>query len=503
MSWTIPLTGQKRIPTWRLSLTSKVFLSMLTLTTLIAILILWQTQQNMNQLLLDLARAQARVFLIGVEREIQQQAPNLEPRKLQEIIARAITYEAENLDFSIEHLFVVDRTGKVIAHNEVYHVGEDYSNHAYLLQAIRENRAISPQGLLLHRTGWEETPVPTIDVVIPLHVGEKNAPPAGAMEVELDVSKSAQFLQNRYWHIRRELLGKLTLLMGGLALLSLVALHYEVIARLREMARIATLISQGNLGARVRDLGSDEIGSLANAFNWMTDSLERSIADLKRTQLLTMTKLAELAEKRDVDTGAHLQRIPRYCQVLVEELQRNGYYEELLDEEYVKALLDASPLHDIGKVAIPDAILLKPGPLTPEEFEVMKAHTLVGADILSGAEFLRMAHDIALAHHEKWDGSGYPNGWAGKEIPLAARIVALVDVYDALTSKRVYKEALSHQKACAIIAQESGRHFDPRIVQAFLHREAEFRLIRQRFPNGTERESAPSLMVSSKTLVPS
>lgn len=472
---------QKHVVRWHVGLTGKVALSMLILTVLISALLIWQTQQETNQLLFDSARAQARVFLIGVEREIQQQAPHLEPDRLQAIIARAITYEAENLDFSIEHLFVVNREGRVMAHNEGYHVGQDYSDHTYLLRAIQEDRAVAPGGLSFHVSDEEALVRPTIDVVIPLHLKGEDAPPSGAMEVELDVSKSAQILQSRYWGIRKTLLIKLMGLMGGLALLSLLAVRYEVIDRLQEMIQVATSISQGNLRVRAPDMGSDEIGSLAGTFNWMTDNLEQTITDLKETQLLTMTKLAELAEKRDEETGAHLQRLPRYCQVLAEELRCDGQYATLLDDDYVEDLLDATPLHDIGKVATPDAILLKPGKLTPEEFETMQEHTLVGADILSGADFLALARDIALAHHEKYDGSGYPNGWAGERIPLAARIVALADVYDALTSKRIYKDAFSHEKARAIIEQESSKHFDPNIVQAFLHREAEFRAIRQQW----------------------
>jgi HAMP domain-containing protein len=391
-----------------MTLTGKAVLAVLALTVLIAALVIWQTEQDMNQLLLDLTRAQARVFLIGVEREIQWQAPDLEPRKLQEIVTHAVTHDVRELDFLVESLLVVNWEGKVIAASAEYHVGEDLRDHAYLLRAIQENEFVSPGGLILDVSSRAKSPVPSIDVVAPLHLKDGTLP-VGAIEVELDVSKSVEVLQNRYWDIRRTLLIKVVLLMGSLAVLGLLALRYQVIARLGEMDRVATSISQGNLEARVRNMGSDEIGSLAGAFNQMTGSLEQTIGDLKRTEFLAMTKLAELAEQRDADTGAHLLRIPRYCQILVEELRRDERHATLLDDSYAQALLAASPLHDIGKVATPDAILLKPGRLTPEEFAIIKQHTLVGADILSGANFLKMAHDIALAHHEKHDGSGYPS----------------------------------------------------------------------------------------------
>lgn len=222
--------------------------------------------------------------------------------------------------------------------------------------------------------------------------------------------------------------------------------------------------------------------------------LEEIIADLKRTQFLALTKLAELAEKRDPDTGEHLQRIPRYCRVLAEALRRDSALASLLDDDYIERLVEASPLHDIGKVGIPDAILLKPGPLTESEFAIMQRHALIGADVLSGAEFMQMARDMALCHHERYDGSGYPNGLAGDAIPLAARIVALADMYDALTTRRAYKEALTHTQAfemikealphdrvSALLAEQSGRHFDPHVMDAFLRSEAEFRKICEEF----------------------
>jgi response regulator RpfG family c-di-GMP phosphodiesterase len=339
--------------------------------------------------------------------------------------------------------------------------------------------------------GDDGTPVPTIDVVMPLHIQDMTKP-VGSLELEIDLSASAQLLKKRYWDIRRDLLGKLGLVMVSFGVLSFFTLRRQIVTRITDIARVAHSISRGDLRRRVRDMGPDEIGALAGALNQMTDSLENTIADLKHTQYLTMTKLAELAEKRDPDTGAHLQRMPRYCQVLAQALRCDSPYAELLDDEFIQTLIDSSPLHDIGKVAVPDRILLKPGPLTADEFAIMQRHPLVGADVLTGAGFLKMACDMALCHHERYDGSGYPNHLAGDQIPLAARIVALADMYDALTSRRVYKEAYTHEEAfalirepstheqaSAILAQESGRRFDPHVMQAFLRCESEFRSIRE------------------------
>lgn len=203
---------------------------------------------------------------------------------------------------------------------------------------------------------------------------------------------------------------------------------------------------------------------------------------------VTIFALAKLAESRDSDTGSHLDRIREYCRVLCEYLLDHGRYVDQIDGDYIRLVYLTSPLHDIGKVGIPDHILLKPGKLTDEEFAIMKTHTTIGCETLDAAlqarpdaQYLKMARDIARSHHEKFDGTGYPFGLSGQDIPLCGRIVALADVYDALTQKRVYKPAFSHEKSRTIILEGKGTHFDPEIVEAFLKTEHKFVAIRQRF----------------------
>lgn len=192
--------------------------------------------------------------------------------------------------------------------------------------------------------------------------------------------------------------------------------------------------------------------------------------------------LAKLADYRDTDTGAHLERIGLYARILANAVAQ---LHDEIDAKWIDRIVLASSLHDIGKVGIPDSILLKPGRLSDEERSVMEKHTLIGADTLlairskiGGDEFIDMGVEIALQHHEKWDGSGYPFGLAGEEISLAARIVALADFYDAVTSKRVYKDAMSHEQTSGMIRELRGTHFDPEIVDAFIANEAEFNAIR-------------------------
>jgi len=234
--------------------------------------------------------------------------------------------------------------------------------------------------------------------------------------------------------------------------------------------------------------GADDF--LSKPFDPVELQVRLGVADritLLETRDLMIFCMAKLAESRDTDTGSHLERVRMYCRLLAEHLMSLAKFQgapHMVDRDFVKMIYQTSPLHDIGKVGIPDAILLKSDRLTYAEYEVMKSHTLIGAETLGAAlrefpnaKFLAMAREIAMSHHEKWDGSGYPQGLAGDDIPLAARVTALADVYDALRSERVYKSALSHEKAKEIIMGGSGRHFDPDIVAAFLANEGRFEAI--------------------------
>ncbi|MDR0870009.1 MAG: response regulator [Planctomycetaceae bacterium] len=213
------------------------------------------------------------------------------------------------------------------------------------------------------------------------------------------------------------------------------------------------------------------------------------------TRDVAIFALAKLAESRDSDTGAHLERTQHYCRVLAQQLTTVEKFRNQIDPEFIRLVFQTAPLHDIGKVGIPDAILLKPGRLDPAEFEVMKQHPTIAEKTLSecldrfpGTVFLQIARDIAGAHHEKWDGTGYPRGLKGDDIPLCGRIMAVADVYDALLTKRVYKPAFSHEEAKNIIVEGRGKHFDPDCVGAFLAREEQFINICEKFAEKAEKE---------------
>jgi putative two-component system response regulator len=224
-----------------------------------------------------------------------------------------------------------------------------------------------------------------------------------------------------------------------------------------------------------------------------SESLEQRVRE--RTEELNQTKdvaifcMATLAETRDFETGRHILRTQNYIKKLAECLKNHPRFANYLKSNgTIDMLFKTSPLHDIGKVGVPDRILLKPGKLDPDEWELMKMHAQYGHDALLRAEqemgstdFLQMAREIAFTHHEHWDGRGYPQGLQGDDIPISGRLMAIADVYDALISKRVYKEAFSHEKAVEIVSQSAGTHLDPDIVEAFLGLQDEFQKIARHF----------------------
>lgn len=232
--------------------------------------------------------------------------------------------------------------------------------------------------------------------------------------------------------------------------------------------------ARANTHLKIRRL-QQEIQALNSS---LQEQVRLQVKEISDSQIATIMALAKLAESRDEATGNHLLRVQRYCQAFAEQLAIENTFDSLIDDTFVENIFHASALHDIGKVGIRDSILLKEGKLTPDEFETMKTHTVLGAETLEAVlqlypnnAFLHMGRDIARSHHEHWDGSGYPDGLAGESIPLCARIVALADQYDALRHQRPYKPGFDEAKTYAILTQGDGRsspdHLDPRVLSTF------------------------------------
>jgi putative two-component system response regulator len=243
-------------------------------------------------------------------------------------------------------------------------------------------------------------------------------------------------------------------------------------------ARVATHLRLKNVENALRDRAKT-----------LEEEVMKRTREIRTFQDVTVRAMASLAETRDNETGNHILRTQNYVKILAEKLANRPKYHGILSTEYIKKLYISAPLHDIGKVGIPDNILLKPGKLTFDEFEIMKQHTTIGYESIvraeesvgSKLEFLDCAKEISLSHQEKWDGSGYPQSLKGEEIPLSARLMAIADVYDALINKRVYKCAMPHEEALEIMKDGRGTHFDPEIFDDFLNIESEFFAIAQKY----------------------
>jgi response regulator RpfG family c-di-GMP phosphodiesterase len=239
----------------------------------------------------------------------------------------------------------------------------------------------------------------------------------------------------------------------------------------------------------------DELENLYLAFAKTTEDSARYFVEMQhKAEMISLLQsglimvLADMVENRDQSTGDHVRKTAAYVNIILKQLRAMGYYQDQLTDQYMQDVVRSAPLHDVGKIQVSDAILNKPGKLTEDEFEQMKKHTLAGQKILQQAietmpeaDYLKEAMNLATYHHEKWNGKGYPYGLAGEDIPLSARVMAVADVFDALVSKRCYKEPFTFEKAISIIQEGSGNHFDPKVVEAFLASEEEVRAVAERF----------------------
>ena len=239
----------------------------------------------------------------------------------------------------------------------------------------------------------------------------------------------------------------------------------------------------------------DEVENLYRNMCKMTEDAVNKMNDIRhqakrinQMQEGLIITMADMVESRDSDTGYHILKTADYVEIILEGLVKKGYYKEKLTPKYIEDVKMSAPLHDIGKINIPDSVLNKPGKLTDEEYEIMKRHTTEGKKLMEkaistvqGENYLKEARNMAAYHHEKWDGTGYPEGLKGAVIPLSARIMAVADVFDALTAKRVYKDPMPFEKAMSIITEGAGKHFDPKCVEVFVDAEKEVRRVLRKY----------------------
>ena len=304
----------------------------------------------------------------------------------------------------------------------------------------------------------------------------------------IDISMDTLYTQARDFIVKLSILFLFIFLAILLATFWLA--KYNLILPINTIAHSAGIFAYHNEEALEKSLEriskldirtGDEVENLYRAFVTMTRNSVRYMTDIRsknetiaKMQTALILTLADMVERRDKNTGQHIKKTAAYVQLIAEEMQHQGMYPNILTNNYIRNMVESAPLHDVGKITIPDAILNKPGKLTDEEFDLMKSHTLAGGKIIGSlietvpdSDYLYEARNLAIYHHERWDGKGYPSGLAGENIPLSSRIMAVADVFDALVSTRSYKKGFPYDKALEIIREESGSHFDPMVVEAF------------------------------------
>jgi len=322
-----------------------------------------------------------------------------------------------------------------------------------------------------------------LTVYTPVYSGDGKAQCYAAVDISMnDLRRDAK---DFFWN-----LAKIFLCVMAVVLALVATLTRRITRPINSMAETTGSFEFDNEKAltanlqKIRSLNihsGDEVENLYHAFVQMTGDSVQYVTDLNRKnetirkmhKALLLT-LADMVENRDENTGQHIRKTAAYVQIILEAMKKRGDYADQLTQEFMENTVNSAPLHDIGKISVSDTILNKPGKLTDEEFAIMKSHTTSGGEIIDSiiklmpeAEFLSEAKNLALYHHEKWNGKGYPQGLAGEDIPLSARVMAVADVFDALVSKRSYKPGFPYEKALAIIQEESGTHFDPKVVDAF------------------------------------
>ncbi|MBQ9536963.1 MAG: HD domain-containing protein, partial [Desulfovibrionaceae bacterium] len=289
-----------------------------------------------------------------------------------------------------------------------------------------------------------------------------------------------------------QLIYKFTILLVIILIVVILLSHYKIIKPLNSMTKVtssckfssSTLKELDNFNIALQQLNirtRDEIQTLYTSFVRMTNNLIKYVKDvhkqnekIAKMQHAFIVTLADMVENRDSNTGQHIRKTAAYTKIILNEMKRQGFYKDQLTDRFIHDVVSSAPLHDLGKIKVSDAILNKPGKLTDEEFAIMKSHTTAGGEIIENIiaklpdpDYLYEAKNLAVYHHEKWNGAGYPSGLKGEQIPLSARVMAVADVFDALVSARCYKKGFPLEKAFAIIREERGKHFDPLIVDAF------------------------------------
>jgi len=444
-------------PFYNLKLTTRIIgLIMLGLLATAAVLS-WHAEDVLEEAMLAQAKHQALIYLMGLERDIQDLNIAAEPKKFEEVLKKAMHRDQNQLGFSILRMYAYDRNGNIIAHTDGITDVNKEMDSSYTNLFGNGEPILGDEIELYHnpQTGLIEHKV---DIVVPIQQDDKII---AGLEVELGVEDTMQLIQQLDNNYEYQLIGIVIVSLGVVLLFVTLVIRRGLISPLHKLGDLTTNIANGDFSSRVSGLRDDEFGRLGESVNRMADSIEQLFDEQEKAYLQAIQSLAKALEAKDSYTAKHSSRVAKYSVMLGRRLG--------LSEEELRLLKQGALMHDLGKIGISDSILNKPAPLDDHEFEIMREHPSFTAAIMKPLKRFEGFTQIAAWHHERWDGNGYPDGLAGEDIPLLARIVAIADSWDAMTGDRVYRKGMDNDTAIAIMERErdSGQ-WDPHLLGIFI-----------------------------------
>lgn len=407
--------------------------------------------------ILNGTKKQAYIYLLGVERQIQSLPDPFDKEVLQDIFHNAFIHDIDNLDFAIINVYMFDQSGRVIAYlYEPETLLKDLKS--YYGKTINTQTPYLGEIIEDHHVDEHGQKIPSTDIITPVHF---NGNVIGGVEVEIDLKKTFALIEkmsNRYeFQTTAMLCSTIILLLGFIW----ITLNFRLIKPVQRIAKVTEKISGGNFKARVDLDSTNEIGLLARSVNTMAHRLEKLFQELDETYMGTLNSLTKALEAKDDYTASHSANVTRYSIALGQQLG--------LSQMELDTLKQGAMHHDLGKIGIPDDILNKSDELSSIEREIIEQHSPLTSTILAPLEKFKHFSDIARYHHERWDGNGYPDGLAGEDIPLLARIVSITDTWDAMTSDRVYRKGMNDEEALRVLEQErNSGQWDPYLVDQFV-----------------------------------
>lgn len=414
-------------------------------------------EQIIEETILDEVKKQAYVYLLGIERQVQSLDDPFEPSALNKIFSDAFSHDTGKLNFSVINIYMYDMSGSVIAYiNEPEEMRKSLIGHYG--HVLSQGEPYMGTEIEEHHFDDSGETARSIDIIIPAH---HNGWVIGGIEVEINLEKTFAMIKETDNKYEEKILFMLIAAIMLSLMLIWMIMRWRLVWPVQKLAATTRQIAEGNFNARTTLSARNEIGLLSASVDRMADSIQGLFGELDRTYIGILNSLSIALEARDDYTAHHAENVTRYSLGLG---MRIG-----LDEEHLNRLAQGAMLHDLGKIGIPDEILKKPGKLTEAEISVIQSHATVTAQILEPLEKFKHFSAIARSHHERWDGLGYPDGLRGNDIPILARIVAIADTWDAMTTNRFYRTAMSVNKALSILEKEKhDGQWDPQLLEEFM-----------------------------------